>query len=80
MSNIAEGFERGGDKECRQFLAFAKGSTGEVKSQLYAALDAALITENQFRELYDLADRAARTIAAFMRYLGSSGYRGAKYR
>ena len=44
MSNIAEGFERGGDREHRQFLAMAKGSVGEVKAQLYAALDAGFLS------------------------------------
>ena len=39
LSNIAEGFERGGDKEFLQFLAVAKGSCGEVRAQLYVALD-----------------------------------------
>ncbi|PWT92841.1 MAG: four helix bundle protein [Blastocatellia bacterium] len=39
LSNIAEGFERGGDKEFLQFLAVAKGSAGELRAQLYVALD-----------------------------------------
>jgi four helix bundle protein len=51
MSNIAEGFERGGDREFRRFLAVAKGSAGEVKSQLYVALDAEFIPPAQFDEL-----------------------------
>src|SRR6266702_128916 len=48
MSNIAEGFERGGNREFRQFLAQAKGSVGEVRSQLYAALDTGLLSDSQF--------------------------------
>lgn len=56
MSNIAEGFERGGDKEFRQFLALAKGSVGEVRSQLYVALDLGFVSELQFGALYELAN------------------------
>ena len=80
MSNIAEGFERGGDKEFRQFLALAKGSTGEVRSQLYVALDAGLLTQKKFDLLYSLASEVARLIAGFMRYLGDSVLKGTKYK
>src|SRR2546430_15190803 len=48
MSNIAEGFERGGDREFVQFLSNSKGSCGEVKSQLYVALDQAYVTQTIF--------------------------------
>jgi len=51
MSNIAEGFERGGDVEFRRFLAIAKGSAGEVKAQLYVALDAGMIDQATFDSL-----------------------------
>ncbi len=48
MSNIAEGFERGGAAEFRHFLLIAKGSCGEVISQLYVALDIGYLQEDQF--------------------------------
>lgn len=48
ISNIAEGFERDGTGEFVQFLAMAKGSTGEVKSQLYVALDQGYISKETF--------------------------------
>jgi len=69
MSNIAEGFERGGRGELRRFLAIAKGSAGEVKAQLYVALDAGLIDQTQFDELYSLATETGNLIGGFMRYL-----------
>src|SRR4051794_20935381 len=51
LSNIAEGFERQGNKEFLQFLAVAKGSCGEVRAQLYVALDQDYIDELKFREI-----------------------------
>ncbi len=80
MSNIAEGFERGGDQEFKQFLAMAKGSAGEVRSQLYAASDAGHLTWEEFHELKKLALEATRLIAGLMRYLAESSKRGNKYR
>src|ERR671922_116259 len=51
LSNIAEGFERGGDNEFLQFLSVAKGSCGEARAQLYVALDQAYISKAQFESL-----------------------------
>ena len=80
MSNVAEGFERGGNKEFRQYLTVAKGSTGEVRAQLYVALDAALIDQQQFDRLCALTIEAARLLGGFIRYLGCSGYKGNKFK
>jgi four helix bundle protein len=62
MSNIAEGFERGGRAEFHQALAVAKGSCGEVRSQLFVAMDAGYLQEKDFRSLYDLAHEVSRIV------------------
>jgi len=80
MSNIAEGFERDGNKEFSQFLATAKGSAGEVRSQLYVSLEAGYINEAEFSNLYVQCTETARLISGFMKYLAQSELRGQKYK
>src|SRR5262245_12185342 len=69
MCNIAEGFERGSRKEFIQFLAYAKGSVGEVRAQLIAAIDAAYIDQVTFDTMTTLAKQVGQLIAGLMRYL-----------
>ena len=69
MSNIAEGFSRRTTKEFIQFLFIAKGSTAEVQSQLYVALDQGYINQEKFNELHSKSDEVARLISGFIRYL-----------
>lgn len=73
MSNLAEGFERGGgDKEFCRFLSMAKGSAGEVRAQLYVALDVGYLTQSEFDEYTQLAVEVSRLLSRFMQYLGSA--------
>ncbi len=80
LSNIAEGFERGGDKEFSQFLAVAKGSCGEVRAQLYVALDQGYFSQEAFDRLATNATEVGQLLSGFMRYLKGSQLRGNKYR
>jgi four helix bundle protein len=80
LSNIAEGFERGGDKEFLQFLAMAKGSCGEVRAPLYIALDQGYLAREVFEGLSKNTVEIGQLISGFMKYLSNSELRGSKYR
>ncbi|HEY8689828.1 MAG TPA: four helix bundle protein [Chitinophagaceae bacterium] len=69
MDNIAEGFERGTRAEFIQFLGYSKGSCGELRSQLYRALDRKYINQQQFDEFYSLAVRISSMLQKFISYL-----------
>jgi hypothetical protein len=80
MANIAEGFERSGSGEFRQFLAIAKGSAGEVISHLYVAFDQGYINHEEFLRLERIARDTGRKIGGLMSYLRQSDLRGPKYK
>ncbi len=79
MCNIAEGFERGSNKEFIQFLYLAKGSSGEVRSLLYAALDQAYITRAESDERLRLCTRTSVKLNNLIAYLKKSGLKGHKF-
>jgi four helix bundle protein len=78
MSNIAEGFERMGENEFGRFLSMAKGSAGEVRSQLYVALDVGYLDERSFEELRAQVVEVSRMISGLASYLKSDRSRGTK--
>ena len=80
MDNIAEGFERNSRLEFLNSLSISKGECGELKSQLYRALDDNYIDNSEFQELYAEAETESKKIANFIKYLNSSKIRGLKFK
>lgn len=80
MSNIAEGFDRGTRQEFINYLFIAKGSCGEVKSQLYITLDAGYIDISKFQQGLRLCDETSRLVQSFVRKLKEGAESGLQYK
>ncbi|MEI6154128.1 MAG: four helix bundle protein [Deltaproteobacteria bacterium] len=72
MSNIAEGFDRGSNKEFIQFLIFSRGSVSEVKSLCYAALDLEYIDKEVSNSIFYRCVKLTNLLNGLIRYLKSS--------
>ena len=80
MDNIAEGFERTGNKEFLNVLFIAKGSCGEVRSQLIRANDIGYLTPEEYEELYSDCRKLSASIMNFIKEIKTSDITGAKYK
>ena len=79
MDNIAEGFERDGNREYIQFLYIAKGSCGEVRSQIIRASDVGFLASEDYIKLYNDCINLNKGISIFIRKLKTSSVSGIKY-
>lgn len=80
MDNIAEGFERNSRREFIQSPGISAGECGEVKSQLYRALNDEYLKSEEFEKLYEMTDKTGRKIASMIKYLNGSVHKGLKFK
>ena len=69
LSNIAEGFERRSDKSFQNFLSIANGSAGELRAQLYVALDLGYLSQEQFDDIQSDVIRIGKMVVGLIQYL-----------
>ncbi len=79
LSNIAEGFERGSNAELLHFLYVTKGSAGELRAQMYVALDQGYISEGDCEQVHKRCVNVSSQVAGLIKYLKRTHMKGAKF-